>query len=660
MTKASHIIKKQVLETRISSKTNAWRLQNELKDIYYSEIISTIETVCNEVELPDNKTFVIDKMELDVGVIKAKDIYRTLACSIENLLRTQIKKALSNSIPSHASTYSVRNSQESETELLKFFLVNGTMPWWGQSLQKQTPDEIAMKLLDESHEKLVALFKENYKNRKFTQRFVCQFSSETYFALIHHFDKSITADVFRFLFDSFTKSNTFHSKPSLNKVIRENLLATAIEYSGTKPTVQQYIFSLVPELINSCSLSADEFYKEMLSYIESVSYSTALKKNSTKEYAQTLQQLIRMSGNVYIKDVGSLQEESNDKLNEGEDTSAKASFKKKLEHKKKITSNSNSTSVFDPPSQPTGSESETTNSSKSEKRSTPESLSVQKKHSSDASSQDAPNLHVSRQELGDPTLNNPSPSATEIETSHSYLNQRIEKTNTIDHVEQYASDVPASTKDEITKSDAIGSQAGNEINRFTKNGVPALNRSIEVFTSSNTESIDIDGVVTESYIQNAGLVILWPYLHRFFTNLKLIENGIFLTDEHRKRGVFILQHLTSNTPELYEYHLMLNKILCGAPIAETLDRSLQITKNETEHCTEFLQAVIQNWASLKNTSVSGFREAFINRNGVLRKGDSGWTLTVERKTYDMLMEQLPWQMGLVKLPWMRKPMMVEW
>jgi hypothetical protein len=33
---------------------------------------------------------------------------------------------------------------------------------------------------------------------------------------------------------------------------------------------------------------------------------------------------------------------------------------------------------------------------------------------------------------------------------------------------------------------------------------------------------------------------------------------------------------------------------------------------------------------------------------------------VEKKGYDILLDYLPWGLGLVKLPWMNKPIYVLW
>jgi hypothetical protein len=73
-----------------------------------------------------------------------------------------------------------------------------------------------------------------------------------------------------------------------------------------------------------------------------------------------------------------------------------------------------------------------------------------------------------------------------------------------------------------------------------------------------------------------------------------------------------------------------------------------------------LTAAIQHWSVLKNTSISGLRSSFLQREGLLLETDQGWLLRVERKVYDLLLEQLPWGIGMLQLAWMRKPLRVNW
>jgi hypothetical protein len=70
--------------------------------------------------------------------------------------------------------------------------------------------------------------------------------------------------------------------------------------------------------------------------------------------------------------------------------------------------------------------------------------------------------------------------------------------------------------------------------------------------------------------------------------------------------------------------------------------------------------VVAQSGALGNTSVEGLREAFLRREGLMRREADGWTLTVSPRAYDMLLDRLPWGFGVVKLRWMAGPIHVKW
>jgi hypothetical protein len=45
---------------------------------------------------------------------------------------------------------------------------------------------------------------------------------------------------------------------------------------------------------------------------------------------------------------------------------------------------------------------------------------------------------------------------------------------------------------------------------------------------------------------------------------------------------------------------------------------------------------------------------------LIRKEDGDWLLQVESRTFDVLLEHLPWGISMIKLPWMKKMLWVEW
>ena len=173
------------------------------------------------------------------------------------------------------------------------------------------------------------------------------------------------------------------------------------------------------------------------------------------------------------------------------------------------------------------------------------------------------------------------------------------------------------------------------------------------FTTTNEE-------IEECYVSNAGLVFFWPYLTPFFTNLGLLDGQQFKSESARKKAILALQYLVSDAPVMAEHQLPLNKLLCGLPLNEPLENSLELSPGEKEACLALLESVTQNWPAMQGTSIEGFQQTFVQREGVLKKFDYGWQLQVEKMTFDMLMESLPWQIGVIKTTWMEQPIYTEW
>lgn len=161
-------------------------------------------------------------------------------------------------------------------------------------------------------------------------------------------------------------------------------------------------------------------------------------------------------------------------------------------------------------------------------------------------------------------------------------------------------------------------------------------------------------------VQNAGLVILWPFLQRFFENLELITGKAFQDEAARNKAACTLQYLSEEEEaELFEGNMILNKVLCGIPPEDTVE-PVWISTREKEIAEGLLQAVILRGPHWKNLSPEGFRASYVRREGLLCSRDGHWLLQVKKETYDVTLEKLPWGFAAVKLPWMPSPLMVEW
>lgn len=163
-------------------------------------------------------------------------------------------------------------------------------------------------------------------------------------------------------------------------------------------------------------------------------------------------------------------------------------------------------------------------------------------------------------------------------------------------------------------------------------------------------------------IENAGLVLLSPYLQRLFSMLKLTEGIRFVNADAQIKAIFLLQELLCDKRTEYsEQELFLNKLLTGyANSSAPLPLSVPLSESEKSICSSLLEGCKANWSVLKNTQVDSFCEAFLRRNGKLEKKEDHWLLRVEEKPYDLLLDKLPWNYTPVKFPWMEEIIHVQW
>lgn len=160
------------------------------------------------------------------------------------------------------------------------------------------------------------------------------------------------------------------------------------------------------------------------------------------------------------------------------------------------------------------------------------------------------------------------------------------------------------------------------------------------------------------YIGNAGLVLLHPFLPHCFNTL-----GIAVDEQlvEANRAICLLHFMATGQTTAPEYALTLPKILCNLPLDMPVEADSGLTPRECEEASALLTAVIHHWEALKNTSVDGLRGTFLLRNGkISQRNDGDWLLQVETQTFDILLDQLPWGIGMVKLPWMPHLLWTEW
>lgn len=161
-------------------------------------------------------------------------------------------------------------------------------------------------------------------------------------------------------------------------------------------------------------------------------------------------------------------------------------------------------------------------------------------------------------------------------------------------------------------------------------------------------------------INNAGVIILWPYLEMFFKELDLVKNKTFIDEPSRWKAVQLLHYLAFGSEVSEEHEWALNKVLCGMQTSDFVPEEFELSNEEREECNNLLKSVVRNWKALKNTSAEGLQQAFLQRNGLLKNDPDGYLIEIERTAIDVLLDKLSWSISIIKLPWNKGLIHIKW
>lgn len=163
------------------------------------------------------------------------------------------------------------------------------------------------------------------------------------------------------------------------------------------------------------------------------------------------------------------------------------------------------------------------------------------------------------------------------------------------------------------------------------------------------------------HIDDAGLILIHPFLSSFFSRLNLLtEDNHFISIDAQKRAVHLLKYLTGIQGELFSSSFALEKVLCGLPITFPIADDFTITVEEERESEDLLKTVCEYWKPLNKSSIQGLQNTFIRREGTIECSEELWIVRVEGNAFDILLEDLTWEISTIILPWLEPMICVEW
>ncbi|MDY7003264.1 MAG: contractile injection system tape measure protein [Cyanobacteriota bacterium] len=666
-----HIIKKQIIELNLSSQQGAFELQNEVSQIYRHKVLPLIDDLLSQFSDSDT-IHRVNSLEINLGNIDincleeefiekiSEEIQRQLEdkfSSQTEFLTTTVnqtdislfsQKDVGNSNNFSSQKYNdfknlqtsdVENNRASQLEIFSYFLQTGTLPWWTENLSKKELEEYSDRLITNSPDAVKSIILESLKNAKQLQRLIYQFSD----AILLKIAELFKADLVKFIANYNTDIKDIFKQLEQTRNIPEAklrldrwqaiLLNLSSEGNTKKVDKLRLIQANLLHIASRNEINYPDFLKNLAAKIEHL----ILEGNKFKSTLPEILDNITTSN----QDTDFIREKEQAKLLSREWQKLSINRKISPEDQQQINQIVQILQTL------TNQTQEELNYYQSTAPEIIDNIKIPNQVTQFVRFEEQAKLLL--RELQKLSINRQI--SPEDQQQINQLNHQIKiLLNQINNLAPVENQFNLITRlNQILQiAQTLTIKIQQELN-FNQSTQSTFSNYVDTFSDSD-----------EIYIHNAGLILLWPFLNRFFVKIGLVQNNIFINIISTQRAALLLQYLIDNSTEIPEHTLPLNKILCGIDLLEPIDTNLEITEPERAECENLLSAVIQNWSILKNTSVEGLRKAFLQRNSILRIRDGNWLLQVERESYDILVDKIPWSIRVVKLPWMDNILYVEW
>ncbi len=154
-------------------------------------------------------------------------------------------------------------------------------------------------------------------------------------------------------------------------------------------------------------------------------------------------------------------------------------------------------------------------------------------------------------------------------------------------------------------------------------------------------------------------MVLWPILPALFNRLGLLEKQKFIHRQVQFSAVDLLDYLIWGTEEIQTERKALNYVLCGLTTNEDTE-SLSIEPEKQLITEQWLDAIIRQLPSWKKLSRNDARQLFLQRPGELLVDEQEIKITIQPQPFDALLADWPWTLNIAKLPWLDRPLQIDW
>ncbi len=204
-------------------------------------------------------------------------------------------------------------------------------------------------------------------------------------------------------------------------------------------------------------------------------------------------------------------------------------------------------------------------------------------------------------------------------------------------------------------------QSPESIEETADSKIPERGENEEYWEELDSEQAEsLSEAEPRYFIKDAGLTLLHPFIVPFLQKVGLVKKGGFVSPEAQVEAVHLLRELAYPGNPHYNHNLLMEKVLCGLSPFFSIPEEWEPTDKMKEESEALLKAVCEHWKPLSKSSANALRMSFLQREGSLELSEGTWIIRVAGSAIDILLDELPWELSFIILPWNEKPILVEW
>jgi len=609
-----HIINKQVIEVSLAKQQDAFVMQHSISSHYYSDLLPLLEKVFNQYSTED-EVLVLDNLEIKLGNIPQKDIGKDKwDDSVLSSIELKIEECLVSFLENNTAVR--KPLLMNDCRQWMFYMQHGYLGWNTLCINEQW------------HNNVLSVLATDYAGITLLRNLVASQPGMAYRIALQHEDIFLSN-----LASVLTTMNQQKLADAINEMVlllrqlaelaslqllasntlKKLLWQQAITIASTTPgnlSTQKIITILLQPYVPQLSLASIQWQKNILQPVTAIRpilgqifQSIASNKNDNEAFAD--------------EDMGV----------------------KNLDNKNEASPNRAEDAIHNKPMEAT----------------TSLRLQDDEKDSDNLRDLIIPNeaaaeSNVDKKGTGDTALADAIITGTKTSGINQIINETAwEKITGSDKNGKALPDKTLTNTNEPLKDEGI---------KIPENLLSTDTFFIGKIINSQPTSNDIpnDGI----FIVNAGIVLAHSFIGFLFKRLGLVEANNFKDADAQVKAIFLLHYLSTGNITAAEHELVLCKLLCAYPIYTPIPALQIFLPAELEEVNNMLLAMLQQWDKLQNTSIAGLRESFLQRKGKICTKGERVIVQVEQSSIDILLDYLPWNLSIIKLPWIKEMVHVEW